>query len=138
MLSTYLRKLTPDELSSYSASALLTVGDVADYMHFLPRIIEISVTEDCWWPDVEVTGRAIRNTDPRSWSRERFKAFDQLLHVQIDSLLSSDDSGAKIDSWICAICKMGLDVRPFLKRIESSPFQVLDWFRSETVKEIIN
>ena len=43
LLNTDLRDLEPDDLSSYASSAFLTVGDIPDYLYFLPRILEISV-----------------------------------------------------------------------------------------------
>ncbi len=55
LLSTPLREITGGELSSYSSSAFLTVGREADYLYFLPRIVEIGFTEAGWWPDIEVT-----------------------------------------------------------------------------------
>jgi hypothetical protein len=39
-----------------------------------------------------------------------------------------DDAGYEIDSWICAIGKMGLDVRPYLSQLEKSPAQVLAFY----------
>ena len=59
LLGKALRTITPEEMASYASSAFLTVGEVADYLYFLPRIIEITATEPSWWPDPEVTGRAM-------------------------------------------------------------------------------
>ncbi|MGL6074018.1 MAG: hypothetical protein ACRC8S_07645 [Fimbriiglobus sp.] len=55
LLAKNLRTLTSDELASYSRSAFLTVGDKADYLYFLPRILEITATDLSWWPSPEVT-----------------------------------------------------------------------------------
>lgn len=128
LLTTPLRKLTPEELTSYASSAFLTAGDVPDYLYFLPRILEISVTIAYWWPDPEVTGRAINSTDPRLWCLKRLAAVEGFLHSLIGSLLERDDSGFDIDSWICAIGKMGLDVRRYLSQIEASPPHVLLYY----------
>src|SRR4051812_29634791 len=67
LLSKPLRSVTPEELSAYAASAFLTVGDAADYRYFLPRILEVTAADPAWWPSPEVTGRAIRDSDPESW-----------------------------------------------------------------------
>jgi hypothetical protein len=128
LLTKPLRELSPDDLSSYASSAFLTAGDVPDYLYFLPRILDITVTSDFWWPDPEVTGRAIRNTEPLSWPPKRLNALQDFLHRVIDSSLEREDSGSDIDSWICAIAKMRMDVRPYLSQIEKSSVHVLAFY----------
>ena len=68
LLGKSLRAITPPELAPYASSAFLTVGDVMDYMYFLPKILEITATDSSWWPDPEVTGRAIRSANPDAWT----------------------------------------------------------------------
>src|SRR5262249_5226325 len=43
-----LRQLTGEQIGPYSGSAILTVGDVNDYKHFLPRILEQAVRAPEW------------------------------------------------------------------------------------------
>lgn len=128
LLAKPLKELTPGDLSHYASSALLTVGDVPDYLYFLPRILEISVTEDGWWPDPEVTGRAVAETQPSQWSFARRKALDELLTTVVNSLLEKPGTGRDIDSWICSISRMGLDAMPFLELISASPLHVVDFY----------
>ena len=128
LLTKPLRELTPDDLSSYASSAFLTAGDVPDYLYFLPRILDISATNGFWWPAPEVTGRAISNTVPRTWSPKHLTAIHDFLHSLIGSLLEREDSGSDINSWICAIGKMGLDTRPYLSQLEKSPAHVLAYY----------
>lgn len=123
-----LRELSPHDLSAYASSAFLTSGGVADYLYFLPRILEIHATNDSWWPEPEVTGRAISNTEPLSWPAKRLHAFHDFLHHVIASCFEIEDSGWKINSWICAIAKMRMDVRPYLSQIEASPIHVLSFY----------
>lgn len=137
LLSKQLRELSPDDLSPYAAAAFLTVGDVPDYLYFLPRILDISSTNDFWYPDPEVTGRAIRNTVPGTWPGRRLQALDGFLHALIAQFLHRDDSGADIDAWICAIGRMGLDVGPFLAQVEQSPAHVLAYYL-ENAKRLID
>ncbi len=59
LISKPLRSLTPDELTHYASSAFLTAGSEADFKYYLPRILEILVIADNWWPSPEVVGRAI-------------------------------------------------------------------------------
>lgn len=127
LLTTPLREILPTDLAPYASSALLTVGDVSDYLYFLPRIMEISIRDDSWWPDIEVTGRAIHSTDLKAWPSKRRGALMSLLKAVIENIV---DSGSywQIDGWLCAIARMELDVGPYLAIIEPNSAAVLQYF----------
>lgn len=127
LLATPPRALSPNDLSPYASSAFLTVGDVADYLYFLPRILEISAIDDSWWPDPEVTGRAIRSAKPDSWPGSRLEAVGSFLAAVIDTAITSGEHH-KLDGWLCAIARMGFDVRPYLQQLATSPAAVLAYF----------
>lgn len=127
LLGKGLRSVTPAELSTYASSAFLTVGDGADYLYFLPRILEVTATEPSWWPDPEVTGRAIRSAKPDSWTVHRRAALSGYLEAVIDAAIAGRDY-YRLDSWVCAAGRMGLDVRPYLETISQSPAAVLGYF----------
>jgi hypothetical protein len=127
LLATPLRSIVANELASYASSALLTVGEVPDYLYFLPRILEISVFDDSWWPDIEVTARAIHSTSLQSWPTVRIDALTLLLRAVIDDAIASCRY-SRIDGWLCAIARMSFDVRPYLAQIEKSPAAVLQYF----------
>jgi hypothetical protein len=122
LLGKPLRELTPDDLSAYASSAFLTVA-AADYPYFLPRILEITATDLSWWPAPEVTGRAIRSANPETWSSAQRAALNDYLEAVVSMAIETGDSGL-LDSWICAIARMGLDVRPFLDQVAKSPAAV--------------
>lgn len=124
-----LRELTPRELSVYASSAFLTVGQVADYRYFLPRILEITATEVSWWPSPQVTARAIREASPKTWTAEQRSALNEYLEAVVDSVIQSGEY-FQLDAWICAIAKIGMDVRPFLVRVSQCPAAVLVSFES--------
>lgn len=127
LLGTGLREISPEELSPYAASAFLTVGDVADYLYFLPRILEISAIEEFWWPDPEVTGKAISSSKIESWPAARRNALADFLGAVIETVIARDEHH-KIDGWMCAIARMGIDVQPYLDMVASSPQAVLGYF----------
>jgi hypothetical protein len=110
LLGKGLRAISPTEMASYASSAFLTVGDVADYLYFLPRILEITATDTSWWPDAEVTGRAIRTAGPQTWNATQRAALDTYLESVISSAIEKKDH-FPLDGWICAIARMGFDVR---------------------------
>src|SRR5436309_225039 len=116
LLSSTLRELSSDELTAYASSAFLTVGDVADYLYFLPRILAISATDESWWPDPEVTGRAIRTANPASWPIHRVEAVQNFNTAVVHSAIALGTYD-KLDSWLCAIARMGFSVRPHLAQI---------------------
>ncbi|MEN3942331.1 hypothetical protein WJU23_13615 [Prosthecobacter sp. SYSU 5D2] len=125
-----LRDISADDLGPYAASAFLTVGDVPDYLYFLPRIMECSALNEFWWPVPEVTGRAIANTHPTEWPAPRRVAWHNFLSALIAHLLNQADSGSEIDSWLCAMARMELDLHPFLTQIEQSPPHVLSFYEA--------
>jgi hypothetical protein len=127
LLSKPLRELTGRELASYSASAFLTVGGEADYLYFLPRILEIGCTEAGRWPDIEVTGRAIGETHPGKWPAKRKRALLEVLHAVVQQAIAQE-AGWTIDQWICAIAKMGFEVLPFLEQIGTSSKALLAYY----------
>lgn len=127
LLSKELRSITPQELTSYASSAFLTVGDVEDYLYFLPRILEVMAMDAAWWPNPAVTGRAIRTAYPGSWTHAQRAAMNQYLDAMIGSAIECVDYHT-LDMWICAIARMGFDVMPYLKQIEKCPAAVLAYF----------
>lgn len=128
LLSKPLHELTGEDLSTYSSSALLTVGHPADYLYLLPRILEISIIDDSWWPDIEISARAIKSVDPETWPKQRREAFHEFLLAAIGELIHSKRYD-RIDDWLCAIAAMDFDLVPFLNLIERDREAVLEYFR---------
>jgi hypothetical protein len=128
LLVTPLREIRSRDLSSYAFSAFLTVGEASDYLYFLPRILEISAAEDVSAPDIEVTGRAVAACEPASWPSQRRDALRQFLFAVIGDAIVRG-SFYKLDSWICAIARMGFEVGPHLVQLEKAPAAVLEYFK---------
>ncbi|NOT58905.1 MAG: hypothetical protein HOP19_01640 [Acidobacteria bacterium] len=127
LLAAPLRILSPEALSNYAASALLTVGSIPDYLYFLPRILEISAKEDNWWPAIQITARAISQTELTQWSPVQQAALKKLLSAVIDWAIElSDDS--KLDAWLCAAARMSFPLRPFLAQVAKSEPMILSYF----------
>jgi hypothetical protein len=129
LLAMPLREISPDDLWSYAFSAFLTVGGVADYPYFLPRILELSATDGCRMPDIEVTGRAIRSCGPDSWPPARSDALRCFLFAVIADAIERGEFD-KLDGWVCSIARMGFEVRPHLEQIEQVRDAVLAYFDS--------
>lgn len=127
LLRTPLREIAPESLTAYAASAFLTVGGVDDYLYFLPRIMEISISDDSWWPDIEITARAINSTDLSTWPENRRQALSALLDAKVDQIIDSG-SYSEIDAWLCAIARIDLNLRPYLAKIEKREFAMKEYF----------
>src|SRR5690606_14538866 len=128
-----LREVTPELLAPYAAAALLTVGSKEDYLYFLPRILEISIYDENWWPDIEVTGRAVAETQVSSWPANRVAALTDFLLISIKYLIDEREY-RRIDGWMCAIGRMDLDVGSMLALIEKDREAVLEFWRANAGK----
>lgn len=127
LLNGRLREAPMREIRVFATSALSTVGSVEDYLYFLPRILHLSVTETGEMPDFEITGQAIGLTEPQEWPCKRRQALDEYLVAVVHHSLAPGRQ-FDLDSWLCAISKMGLDVRPYLHLVEKSTDAVLEYF----------
>jgi hypothetical protein len=127
LLSSSLREIAPDDLAPYAFSAILTVGEVSDYLYFFPRIVEVSVIELSWWPDIEVTAKKMRETNFGSWPPWRKNAFEAVLAPTFHHLLQAGQY-CDLGGWLCACGNLELDVRPYLAAIGTVPEAVLSYF----------
>jgi len=128
LLTKPLRKLSPDELTHYASSAFLTVGAVEDFLYFLPRIVEILATESGWWPDPEVVTRAMHTSGFHSWPDSYRRAVSRFLSEMIDELLANEGTGYELDSWICALGRLHIDLDPYLKRVAEKRDHLIEYY----------
>jgi hypothetical protein len=128
LLSKPLPDLSPDDLTHYATSAFLTVGAVEDYLYFLPRILEILATTHNWWPNPEVVTRAIHTAGFHSWPDSRRNALTRYFEEVVGDLLSTEGSGAEIDSWICALGRLHVGLAPFLARIAANRPRLIEFY----------
>lgn len=121
LLSTPLREITADELTRYASAVLLTSGDVADFRYFLPRMLEISLTERWWWPDIEVTLSKLPVAGSDNWPAAERDALMNLFEHAFDEAVEASSSNPlhpDVDSWICGLGLAGVDLEPFLRKLE--------------------
>lgn len=121
--STPLAQLTPQALDPYASSALTTLGDVNDYKHYLPRILELATVSYTqiglepqliagklryapWhdWPTAEKT--AIQRVFFASWN------YEQLQHI--------DESNRGWD-WLQAMAMLDMDIEACLTQWITDP-----------------
>lgn len=126
LLTTPLKSIAPERLTAYASSAFLTVGTKADYLYFLPRIVEISATTPGWWPDPEVTGRAIASAEPATWTESQRSALADVYAAIIDSAIRSEDDWL-LDRWVCTIGRSDFAIEPYLEMIARDPKATLGY-----------
>lgn len=67
LLSKPLRKLEEKDLKHFMFSAISTFGDVQDYKHFLPRILELMQNEECEFIDDFIIFEKLNYSEWETW-----------------------------------------------------------------------
>lgn len=117
-----LRLLTSDDLGSYTASALLTVGSEVDVRYFLPRILELSVLEPDGYPDVEIRLAKLGLMDWRTWPSKEREPLERFVREWLEALLARDELDVRhLDALVCGAAMAGFDIDGMLARIDRTP-----------------
>jgi hypothetical protein len=115
-----LRKLTAEDLGSYTFHAMTTVGDVDDFRHFLPRIMELlSSSELIVFVDQEVALSKLAYGSWISWPREERNAVQAFLrYLWLQARSEPPDPypyvAADVGRWLCAIARAEPDLSRYL------------------------
>jgi hypothetical protein len=109
-----LRELSADQLRAYATDVLLTVGDVADYRYFLPRIFEIACTEGFNWPDLEPLAGRLRVAGWSTWAAPEQAAIRGVLRACWREVLTGDPDNWGADVVLCAIANAEDELKPYL------------------------
>ena len=118
-----LRDLTADQLGVYAGSALYTIGDVDDYRHFLPRIIELAALGCEVWVGIDPPTIAVhlQYAEWLTWPDDEQAALLDVFRLVFDSALEQrPDIGLDAEDWLCALAVMGEDIAPHLARWSSA------------------
>lgn len=100
LLITPLRQLTADQLWQYSFSVFYTVGDVAEFEYFFPRIIELA-SEPFSLLEIEVVfQKPTMSGWPNEWRKDRRNAFQTYLDAMVASWATTV---CDIGGWVCAL-----------------------------------
>ena len=129
LLSKEVRSISADEISRYASSAIWTVGTSADYLYFLPRILEIHSFYPDFIPIPESTAGQICRTSLQDWPAPRLQALENYVRQILNNALSPN-SHHRIDSWMCAASILGFDIRVHLNAIGRMRPAVLVYFNA--------
>ena len=117
LISVPLSSLSCEQLNDFVFSAFNTIGDAEDFLYFLPRILELAVTEYSEFGcDIGLLGHKLYQT--RFWERgERLRAsVNNLLLAHFEhQVLKDTDWNYEICDWVCCIGNATPDIEPFLE-----------------------
>lgn len=116
-----LRDLTADDLGAYAASVFLTVGALRDFRYFLPRILELAITDRGFSIGVEVVVGKLSLAEWKTWTRHEQAAVHNLLDIWFDAVAAEcasnwDGFDDGIDELLCGIGRAGVDPIPYIER----------------------
>jgi len=115
LISAPLRALPAEALGAYAGSALTTAGSEGDYRHFLPRIIELSLTPQGWMgfdPEV-IAGRLIYGHWLK-WADDAQAAILRAFTAAWIETRGQDVDSVDSTSHLCALAILGQDVAVLL------------------------
>jgi hypothetical protein len=123
LLSTPLKEITAKNLAGYAATVFNTSGGIDDFLYFLPRILEVSVTDPGWYPDLEITCGKLSKASWLSWAEQRVLAIRQLFDTIFTQIITAESlDGDAIEASICAFARSGDKIDRFLKLLEEDRY----------------
>lgn len=113
-----LRELTGEDIGPYCGWALTTVGNDRDYRHFLPRILELAVTEPFWMgTEPPVLAGKLQMSDWRNWPVAERAAVTGFFHAAFDAaVMQHPDTGHHASRWLCGLVASGEEPDLALRR----------------------
>lgn len=120
-----LRQLLPTDLDHFAKSALTTWGSVADFKHFLPRILEcIAFNADVPF-DIEIAIGKLAYGQWQDWPQAERLAVRQYLkswwRYQLSNPVVDGLYRSQIDTILCAIGRAEVDVADYLNIWRNAP-----------------
>jgi len=84
----------------------------------VPRILDATAYGRAWFPSHEVTCSSLARADWLSWTEPLVDSIKQVFAAAFENAIARAD-GRWIDELICGFALAGLDVAPFLARLEA-------------------
>jgi hypothetical protein len=130
LLGTPLREIGAVQMSPYAELVFLTVGGTNDFRYFLPRILDIAVQDESWWPSPEITLKKLNLADWHAWADREQQAVTDVIDAWYDAALNwraksnRADDGTVIYIWdgealLCGIAHASLSLTPYLDRLRA-------------------
>jgi hypothetical protein len=108
-----LRELTWSDFGVYPFKAMTTFGDVNDFKHFLPRLLELYVTAHAGsFYGVEILFEKLQYAHWETWPASEIKAvrnYVQAWYQMLDSQAKDAEESRKLEELQTALSEVGLD-----------------------------
>jgi hypothetical protein len=114
LMSGNRRTLPANAVADYASHALTTAGTVADFRYFLPRVLEVALSDTPEWIDLELVCGRLRTAGWTQWSDEERQAVQHLLKVLWEQTLHAFPSRLALDTVLCAIGNAEDDLTGYL------------------------
>jgi hypothetical protein len=124
------RKLSSDQISAFDGDEYSFLGNLNDYKHFLPRLLDLAIQGDHY---VETNADFIFEKLIRfklsSWRMvEQVAVLNLLERAFVATFPRAVDQS---QSWLCCLARFGRDVLPLLEVVkDSDPGNATRWFAS--------
>jgi hypothetical protein len=115
-----LRELTAADLQQFTADSLMLWGDLDDLKHFLPRILEIAVTDGFDFPDVEVVYGHLAYGSFATWPAAEQAAVRDLAMAHWRAALAGGVGLSHFEPVLTGIMLIEDDLGPYLSYWERS------------------
>lgn len=91
LLSKKLEELSEDDIGHFMRSAVTTFGDVSDYKHFLPRILELLKSNSDFLDDF-LTFEKLNYSEWETWNKNEIDAIDNYFIALFREIINNEKS----------------------------------------------
>jgi hypothetical protein len=113
-----LRLLDVEDVQGYTSAALTTVGTVADFKHFLPRLLDLAVRSAVIEP--EVVALKIKTADWLTWPKSEQRIIEDVFAQACADAFRQHPDDYLADGWFNALCILSIDTSALRSQLEAS------------------
>jgi hypothetical protein len=125
LLTTPLRDLTGEMLWRYVSGVFYTVGSERDFRYFLPRILELAITDPGNSNNTEIILTKVGLANWQSWPPGERRAIEDFIDAWFEQALAHDLVGladgwyaCEAESVLCGAARADLPLAPWLARLQ--------------------
>jgi hypothetical protein len=116
LTSAPLRELQGEQIGPYAGWALTTVGSERDYRHFLPRILELAISDPTWvGTEPAVIASKLRRSNWAAWPVEQQDAVRDVFGAAFFRAMESpSEETSDTSDWLCGLASLGIPIEQYL------------------------
>jgi hypothetical protein len=121
LTSAPLHQISGEHIESYAGFAMTTVGDVEDYKHFLPRILELAMEGSFLGAEPLIIGERLKLGEWLKWPLPEQEAVRDLFVEAWKQGLYEHPDDEIAEDWLCGIANLDLDISAALEVWDETP-----------------